>query len=77
MTVTVESVAEEALALPVSGRAVLVEKLLESLAGEIDPLVEHSHLAEIQKRRAAVDSGQAKLIDGSTGLREARVAIHS
>ena len=46
MALSVEMVAEEALNLPTSGRALLVEKLLASLAGEANPTVERAHLEE-------------------------------
>jgi len=75
MSATVEMVAQEALALPVSGRALLVETLLASLAGETNPTVERAHLDEIRERRAAVRSGKASLVDGTEGLREVRAAL--
>jgi Putative addiction module component len=75
MALTVEMVTREALGLPVSGRASLVERLLASLSGEINPAVERAHLDDIRKRRAAVHSGKAKLVDGAKGLREVRGAL--
>ena len=75
MALSVEMVAEEALNLPTSGRARLVEKLLASLSGEISPAVERAHLDEVRKRRAAVRSGKARLVDGSEALRKARSAV--
>jgi hypothetical protein len=56
-------VAQEALGLPISGRALLVEKLLASLAGETNLAVERAHLDEIRERRAAVRSGQGGLAE--------------
>jgi hypothetical protein len=75
MPLSAEMVAEEAMALPVSGRALLVEKLLASLAGEVDPRVERRNLDEVNARRLAVASGKAKLIEGSEALQKARAAI--
>ena len=75
MALTVEMVTQEALGLPVSGRASLVESLLASLAGEINPAVERAHLDEISERRAAVRSGKASLVDGAEGLRKVRAAL--
>ncbi len=75
MALTPEMVTQEALDLPVSGRALLVEKLLASLAGKTDPVVERAHLDEIRERRAAVRSGKSSLVDGPQGLREARLGI--
>ncbi len=75
MAVTVEMVAQEALGLPLNGRALLVETLLASLAGETNPTVERVHLDEIRERRAAVRSGKTNLVDGSKALREVRASL--
>ena len=75
VALTVEMVAQEALGLPTSGRALLVERLLASLAGETNPAVERAHLDEIRERRAAVRSGKASLVDGTEGLRQVRAAL--
>ncbi len=75
MGLTVEMITQEALGLPVSGRALVVESLLASLAGETNPSVERVHLDEIRKRRAAARSGKAGLIDGTEALREVRAAL--
>ncbi len=68
MALSVEVVAEEALGLPTNGRALLVEKLLASLAGEANPAVERVHLEQVRKRRTAVRSGKARLVEGTEGL---------
>lgn len=75
MAATVEKVAAQALGLPTAGRALLVEKLLDSLSGEADPAVERAHLDEVRRRRDAVRSGQAGLIEGDEALRRARAAL--
>ena len=75
MPATVEAMVQEALELPASGRALLVEKLLASLAGDVDDEVEKAHLQEIEKRRSAVKNGEAKLINGAEGLKQARAAM--
>jgi hypothetical protein len=75
MASNVETVAQEALRLPSSGRALLVEKLLASLGGEVDPVVGRVHLVEIRERRSAVGSGNAMLINGPEGIQKARTAL--
>ena len=75
MALSVEMVAEEAMNLPTSGRALLVEKLLASLAGEANPTVERAHLDEVRDRRAAVRSGKATLVEGTEAIRTARAAV--
>jgi hypothetical protein len=53
----------------------LVEKLLASLAGEIEPAVERVHLDDIRRRRVAARSGKSVLIDGDEALRQVRTAL--
>jgi hypothetical protein len=75
MALSVELVAEQALGLPISGRALLVEKLLASLAGEPIPAVERVHLDEFRERGTAVRSGKARLVESAEGLRKVRAAL--
>ncbi len=75
MAASVEKVAADALGLSIAGRAFLVEKLLASLAGQTDPGIERLHLSEMRRRRAAVRSGKARLIEGGEALRHARAAV--
>jgi hypothetical protein len=75
MALSVEMVAEEAMNLPASGRELLVEKLLASLAGEANPTVERAHLDEVRERRAAVRSGKSRLVEGTEAIRMARAAL--
>jgi hypothetical protein len=75
MALSVEMVAEEALSLPTSGRALLVEKLLASLAGEADPTVERAHLDDVRTRRASLSSGKSRLVEGTEAMRKARAAL--
>jgi hypothetical protein len=75
MALSIEMVAEEALNLPTAGRALLVEKLLASLAGEANPTVERAHLDEVRERRAAVRSGKSRLVQGTEAIRKARAAV--
>jgi hypothetical protein len=75
MALTVEMVEQEALSLPISGRALLVEKLLASLVGEINPTIESAHLNEIRERRTAVRFGKAGLIGGTEGLQKVRDSL--
>ncbi len=62
---------EEVLQLPPSSRASLVEKILESIAADIDPAIERSHLDAIQKRREAAADGTG-IIPGDDVLQHAR-----
>ncbi len=75
VALSLEMVAEESLSLPTSGRALLVEKLLASLAGDANPAVERAHLDDVRERRAAVRSGKSTLVEGTEALRIARAAV--
>jgi hypothetical protein len=75
MAATVEQLATDALGLPADSRALLVKKLLASLAGETNPAVERTHLDEVRRRREAVRSGRAKLVDGDEAMRQVRSAL--
>jgi hypothetical protein len=75
MATTVDQVITDALGLPTRSRALLVEKLLASLAGETDPAMERTHLDEVRRRRAAVRAGDSKLVDGDEAMRQVRSAL--
>ena len=75
MATSVEKVAADALGLPSAGRALIVERLLESLSGKTDKAVERAHLKIIRQRRESARSGKSKLVDGGDALRNARAAI--
>jgi putative addiction module component (TIGR02574 family) len=69
---SVNDLLEEALQLPPSSRASLVEKIVESIAADIDPAIERSHLDEIKKRRQQAVSDQNSIIPGDDVLQRAR-----
>jgi len=75
MASTVDQVATDALGLPMHSRVLLVEKLLASLAGEIDPTAERTHLNEVRRRRNEVRAGRAKLVEGDEAMRQVRSAL--
>lgn len=75
MPASMETLEKQALALPVDGRALLVEKLLASLSGEVNTDVENANLEEVRKRRDSVAAGKSKLIDGKKALAQARAAL--
>jgi len=63
---------EAALALSDDDRAKLAEKLVESLDGEPDPQAETAWVAEIERRLAKIDAGQAT----SLSMDEALARMH-
>jgi hypothetical protein len=70
-----ETVEKQALALPANGRALLVERLLASLAGQVNAEVESANLEEVRKRRDSFADGKSKLVDGKRALAQARAAL--
>jgi len=69
---SVNELLEKVLLLSPSSRASLVEKIVESIAVDIDPAVERSHLDEIKKRRQQAVSDQNSIIPGDEVLQRAR-----
>lgn len=63
---------EAALALSDDDRAKLADRLVESLDGNIDPDAETAWAAEIERRLAKIDAGQAS----SLSMDEALARLH-
>jgi putative addiction module component (TIGR02574 family) len=68
---SVTDLLEEALQLSPAERAGLVEKIVESLATDIDPVIERAHLDEIARRRQQ----NVKLHSGPEVLSRARALL--
>jgi putative addiction module component (TIGR02574 family) len=62
MNRSVPEVFDAALALSEHDRAKLAEKLVESLDGEVSADTEEAWAAEIERRLAKIDAGQAKML---------------
>lgn len=70
MSTTVEALEAEALSLPATQRARLVEKLIASLDAEPD--VENAWAQEVEKRHAEIESGAVALLSGFESLARLR-----
>jgi putative addiction module component (TIGR02574 family) len=57
MTVQTQAVLDAALALPEAERALLVERLLETLSSEAEELTDDELFAELERRRAEIEQG--------------------
>lgn len=66
MSFTVEVLEAEALNLPISERARLVEKLIVSL--DTEPDVEAAWALEVERRHAEIESGVVSLLPGAETL---------
>jgi putative addiction module component (TIGR02574 family) len=67
---------DEALALSEEDRGKLAEKLVESVDGSIEPNAEEAWTAEIQRRLARIEAGQAKSLSMSEAVARLRRASH-
>ena len=65
---TSEEIFQDAVALPPDVRAELTERLIASLAEDIAPEITNAQLAEVRRRMAQVESGEAQLIPGDEAL---------
>jgi hypothetical protein len=69
---SIEQLTEELLALPSVSRALLAEKLVESLEFDTDPTVQAAWLTKAKKRRDQVRDGSIQPIPGEEALAQVR-----
>ena len=74
---TSEEIFRDAMALPPDARAELTERLVESLAQDVSPEITEAQLAEVRRRIAQVESGEAELIPGDEALARVRSLLQS
>ena len=75
MSATVEKIALELLGLPTKSRALLAEKLIESLDEKQDKNVESLWIKEARRRSKEIKSGKVKCKPAKDVLREARMKL--
>lgn len=75
MQITVEQIAEEALSLPSEARALLADRLVESLDPAEDGYIRQLWAKEAQRRIAQVRSGELATISGEVAFSQVRAAI--
>jgi len=69
---SIKQLTEELLALPNASRALLAEKLVESLEFDTDPIVQASWVTEAKKRRDQIRNGSVQSIPGEEALSQVR-----
>ena len=74
---SIEQLTEELLSLPSASRALLAEKLVESLEFDTDSEIQTAWTSEAKRRRDEVRDGYVKVIDGSEGLAKVRKLLES
>jgi hypothetical protein len=69
---SIEQLTEELLALPSASRALLAERLVESLEFDTDSAIQAAWTVEAKKRRDEVRNGSVKTIPGDEALAQVR-----
>ena len=72
MPLTLDQITEEAIKLPPESRALLADKLVQSLESEEPDEIQQLWSAEAIRRRDEIRSGQVKPIPGDQVMEEAR-----
>jgi putative addiction module component (TIGR02574 family) len=72
---TVEQITQEALALPVEVRAILADRLMESINTAKTNSVQELWATEACRRRDDIRSGRVKTISGDEALKRVRQAF--
>ena len=75
MSLTIEQIAEEALSLPSEARALLADRLVESLDPLEDGYIRQLWAAEARARRDNVRTGLVKTIPGLEALDHVRKSV--
>ncbi len=69
---TLDQLISEANALPDADKAILIDKLMESMMGSVDPEVLTEGVGKAQERLADIDSGAVQTIPGDIALAQVR-----
>ena len=69
---TSEEIFRDAMPLPPDVRADLAERLIATLPSDVSPEITNAQLAEVRRRIAQVESGEAQLIPGDEALARVR-----
>lgn len=69
---SIEQLTEELLALPSVFRALLAEKLVESLEFDADPTIQAAWMTEAKKRRDQIRDGLVQPAPGEEALAQVR-----
>jgi len=75
MRISVEQIAEEALALPSEARALLADRLVESLDSAEDGYLRQLWVKEAQRRIAQVRNGEVATVPGDLAFSQVRAAV--
>ena len=74
---SIEQLIEEILSLPSASRALLADKLVESLEFDTDSAIQAVWIAEAKRRRDEIREGSVQPISGEDALAQIRRLIES
>jgi len=69
---TIEQITEELLSLLSASRALLAERLVESLEFDTDPIIQEAWTNEAKRRRNEVRNGTVEIIHGDEAFAQVR-----
>jgi Putative addiction module component len=69
---TLEQLISEATALPEAAKAILIDKIAESMTSQIDREILMAGVQKAQERMAEIDSGAVQTIPGDIALAQIR-----
>jgi Putative addiction module component len=69
---TLDQLISEATALPDAAKAVLIDKITESMVDQVDQDILMAGVKKAQKRMAEIDSGAVQTIPGDIALAQIR-----
>ncbi len=69
---TLEQLISEATALPDAAKAILIDKIMESMTEQIDQDILREGIQKAQERIAEIDSGAVQTIPGDIALAQVR-----
>ncbi|WP_009632107.1 addiction module protein [Synechocystis sp. PCC 7509] len=72
---SIEQLTEEILSLPSISRAILADKLVESLEFDIDPTIQKTWTAEAKRRQNEVQNGSVQIVQGDEALAQVRLLL--
>jgi hypothetical protein len=74
---SLEQLTEELLSLPSMSRALLADKLVESLEFDTDPAIQQAWVMQAKQRRDEVRNASVQPIDGEEALEQVRRLVDS
>lgn len=69
---SIEQLTQEILALPSASRALLADRLVESLEFDTDPVIQEAWVTEAKKRRDEIREGMIQSVSGEEALAQVR-----